>query len=65
MSCAIPRAGSPEAEAFYRWALEICDAQRHPQDQDAVNLMQNYAVLLQEVGRHHEADAVKAQAAMA
>ena len=54
-----------EAEAFYLWALEICDAQGNPQDQDAVNLRQNYAAFLQEVGRHHEADAVKAQAAMA
>jgi hypothetical protein len=54
-----------EAEAFYLWALEICAAQGHPQDQDAVNLKQNYAAFLQEVGRHHEADAVKAQAAMA
>ena len=54
-----------EAEAFYLRALEICDAQGNPQDQDAVNLRQNYAAFLQEVGRHHEADAVKAQAAMA
>jgi len=45
-----------EAEAFYLWALEICDAQGHPQNQDAVNLRQNYAAFLQEVGRHHEAD---------
>jgi tetratricopeptide (TPR) repeat protein len=54
-----------EAEAFYLWALEICEAQRYPQDQDTVNLMQNYAVFLQEMGRHHEADAVKARAALA
>ncbi|MBM4300211.1 MAG: tetratricopeptide repeat protein [Deltaproteobacteria bacterium] len=54
-----------EAEAFYLWALEICEAQRYPQDQDAVNLMQNYAAFLQEVGRHHEADEVKARTAMA
>jgi tetratricopeptide (TPR) repeat protein len=50
-----------EAEAFYLWALEICDVNRYPQDQDAANLMRNYAALLQEVGRHLEADAVKAR----
>jgi tetratricopeptide (TPR) repeat protein len=54
-----------EAEAFYVWALEICEAQRHPPDQDAVNLMQNYAAFLEEMGRHPEADAVKARAALA
>jgi tetratricopeptide (TPR) repeat protein len=54
-----------EAEAFYLWALEICESQGHPQDQDAVNLMQNYAAFLQEVGRHPEAEAVKARVAMA
>ena len=53
-----------EAEAFYRWALEICEAQGHTPDQDAINLRQNYAAFLQEVGRHHEADVVKDQAAM-
>jgi tetratricopeptide (TPR) repeat protein len=53
-----------EAEAFYLWALEICETKGPPQDQDAVNLRQNYAAFLQEVGRHHEADAVKAQAVM-
>ena len=46
------------------WALEICEANRYPQDQDAANLMRNYAALLQEMGRHLEADAVKARAAM-
>jgi tetratricopeptide (TPR) repeat protein len=54
-----------EAEAFYLWALEICETQQHPQGQDAVNLMQNYAAFLQEVGRHHEAEAVKARTALA
>jgi len=54
-----------EAEAFYLWALEICDAQGHPSNQEAVNLRQNYAALLQEVGRQREADAVKVRAAMA
>jgi len=54
-----------EAEAFYLWALEICDAQGNPQGQDAVNLRQNYGAFLQEVGRYQEADAIKAQAAMA
>ena len=54
-----------EAEAFYLWALEICEANRHPQDQEAVNLMQNYAAFLEDVGRRHEADAVKARAALA
>jgi tetratricopeptide (TPR) repeat protein len=54
-----------EAEAFYLWALEIIDAQGNPQDEDAVNLRQNYGAFLQEVGRHQEAEAFKAQAAMA
>jgi tetratricopeptide (TPR) repeat protein len=54
-----------EAEAYYLWALEICEAHRYPLNQDAVNLMQNYAAFLQEVGRNHEADAVKARAAVA
>jgi hypothetical protein len=53
-----------EAEAFYLWALEICETNRYPQDQDAANLMRNYAALLREMGRHLEADAVKARAAM-
>jgi hypothetical protein len=53
-----------EAEAFYLWALEICDAQGPHSNQDAVNLRQNYAALLQEVGRHHEAEALKLMAAM-
>jgi tetratricopeptide (TPR) repeat protein len=51
-----------EAEAFYRWGMEICDAKGHFQDQDAVNLRQNYAAFLQEVGRRQEANALKAQA---
>jgi len=54
-----------EAEAFYRWALEIYEANRHPQDQEAVNLRQNYAAFLQDMGRGHEADAFKARAALA
>jgi tetratricopeptide (TPR) repeat protein len=54
-----------EAEAFYLWALEICEANRYPQGQDAVNLTRNYAAFLQEVGRLHEADAFKARAATA
>ena len=54
-----------EAEAFYLWALEICEANRHPEDQEAVNLRQNYAAFLQDVGRCHEADAVKGRAALA
>jgi tetratricopeptide (TPR) repeat protein len=54
-----------EAEAFYLWALEIHATKGHPQDQDAFNLRRNYAAFLQEVGRHHEADAIKAQTAMA
>jgi tetratricopeptide (TPR) repeat protein len=53
-----------EAEAFYLWALDICEAQGPFQNQDAVNLRQNYAAFLQEVGRHHEADAVKVQGAI-
>ena len=54
-----------EAEAYYVWALEICEAYRDPLNQDAVNLMQNYAAFLHEVGRNLEADAVKARAAVA
>ena len=54
-----------EAEAYYVWALEICEAHRDPLNQDAVNLMQNYAAFLHEVGRNLEADAVKARAAVA
>ena len=54
-----------EAEAFYQWALEICETYRDPLNQDAVNLMQNYAAFLQEIGRSPEADAVKARVAAA
>ena len=54
-----------EAEAFYQWGLEICETYRDPLHQDAVNLMQNYAAFLQEIGRNLEADAVKARAAVA
>jgi tetratricopeptide (TPR) repeat protein len=54
-----------EAEAFYQWGLEICETFRDPLSQDAVNLVQNYAAFLQEIGRNLEADAVKARAAMA
>jgi tetratricopeptide (TPR) repeat protein len=54
-----------EAEAFYLWALEICEANQPAKDQDAVNLMQNYAAFLQEVGRQPEAEVVKARAAVA
>ena len=54
-----------EAEAFYQWALEICGTYREPLNQDAVNLVQNYAAFLQEIGRNLEADAVKARAAVA
>jgi tetratricopeptide (TPR) repeat protein len=54
-----------EAEAFYQWALEICETYRDPLNQDAVNLMQNYAAFLQEIGRSLEADAVKARVAVA
>jgi tetratricopeptide (TPR) repeat protein len=53
-----------EAEAFYLWALEICETKGQSPDQDAVNLRQNYAAFLKEVGRPREADAVMAQAAM-
>ncbi len=54
-----------KAEAYYLWALEICEANRFPLNQDAVNLMQNYATFLQEVGRTLEADAVMARVAVA
>ncbi len=45
--------------------MEICEANQSPQGQDAVNLMQNFAAFLQEVGRLPEADALKARTAMA
>lgn len=32
---------------------------------EVVNLMQNYAVFLEKIGRHHEADAFKTRVAMA
>ncbi len=54
-----------EAEAYYLWALEICQANRHPLDQDVVNLTQNYAAFLEEIGRHREAAALKARFAPA
>jgi tetratricopeptide (TPR) repeat protein len=54
-----------EAEAFYQWALEICETHRDPLNQDAANLVQNYAAFLQEIGRNLEADAVRARAAVA
>jgi len=54
-----------EAEAFYLWALEICETHRRPQEPEVVNLMANYAALLQEIGRQREADAYKARAVMA
>ena len=54
-----------EAEAFYLWALEICEANWFPQDQDVANLMQNYSAFLHEVGRRREADAFRARAATA
>ncbi len=54
-----------EAEAYYLWALEICQAHKQPLDQDAVNLTQNYAAFLKEIGRHREAVAIKARVAPA
>jgi tetratricopeptide (TPR) repeat protein len=54
-----------EAEAYYLWAMEICEANQFPRHQDAVNLMQNYAVFLQDLGRLPEADAIKSRAAIA
>jgi tetratricopeptide (TPR) repeat protein len=54
-----------EAEAFYRWALEICEAHRFPQGQEDVNLMQNFAAFLQDVGRFPEAAVLKARTAIA
>ncbi|MFA5111848.1 MAG: tetratricopeptide repeat protein [Desulfobaccales bacterium] len=53
-----------EAEAFYLWALEICEAHLNPEDPDVVSLMQNYAGFLQEIGRNREAASIKARAAM-
>jgi hypothetical protein len=55
---------STEAEAFYLWALEICQANRHPQDQDVVNVVRNYAAFLQECGRLPEAESLRARTAM-
>jgi tetratricopeptide (TPR) repeat protein len=54
-----------EAEAFYLWALEIIESRGNTQDEDVVNLRQNYGAFLQEVGRYQEAEAFKGQAAMA
>ncbi len=54
-----------EAEAFYLWALEVCEGHRNPRAPEVVNLWQNYAIFLQETGRHREADAIKTRAAMA
>jgi tetratricopeptide (TPR) repeat protein len=54
-----------EAEAFYLWALEICEVNRFQPGQDNVNLMENYAAFLQDVGRLREADAIKSRAAIA
>jgi tetratricopeptide (TPR) repeat protein len=54
-----------EAEAFYHWALEICESHKNPGDPDVLNLRQNYAAFLTEVGRKPEADLLKAQVVMA
>ncbi|MGA9755535.1 MAG: tetratricopeptide repeat protein [Desulfobaccales bacterium] len=54
-----------EAEAFYLWALEICDGHRNSRAPEVINLWQNYAIFLQETGRRREADAMKTRAAMA
>jgi tetratricopeptide (TPR) repeat protein len=45
-----------EAEAFYLWALEVCETDQYPQDHDAANLRCNYAALLQGTGRHYAGD---------
>jgi tetratricopeptide (TPR) repeat protein len=52
-----------EAEAFYLWALEICEAHLDAHDPEALNLRNNYATFLKEVGRPHEAAAFKARTA--
>ena len=54
-----------EAEAFYLWALEICEAHLDARDPQALSLMNNYAACLQEVGRTGEAATFKARAAKA
>jgi tetratricopeptide (TPR) repeat protein len=54
-----------EAEAFYLWALEVCEGHRNPRTPEVVNLLQNYAKFLNETGRHREAEALKTRAAMA
>jgi tetratricopeptide (TPR) repeat protein len=54
-----------EAEAFYQWALEICEANLSSRDQDMVNLVQNYAAFLKEVGRQDEAESFQSRAATA
>jgi hypothetical protein len=54
-----------EAEAFYLWALEVCEASQNPLDPDIVFLMRNYTSLLKEVGREWKPEPTMAQAKMA
>jgi hypothetical protein len=54
-----------EAEAFYLWALEVCEASQNPLDPDIVYLMRNYTSLLKEVGREWKPELPMAQAKMA
>jgi tetratricopeptide (TPR) repeat protein len=54
-----------EAEAFYLWALEVCEANQNPLDPDIVYLMRNYTSLLKEVGRDWKPEVALAQAKMA
>jgi hypothetical protein len=54
-----------EAEAFYLWALEICDAHQNSQDPEVVNLRQNYQAFLQEMGRQFQSHHPKSKAASA
>jgi tetratricopeptide (TPR) repeat protein len=54
-----------EAEAFYLWAIEICEGQNRPHNPEVVNLMQNFAAFLQEIGRPGEANTLKRRAVMA
>ncbi len=54
-----------EAEAFYLWALEVCEANQNSLDPDIVYLMRNYTSLLKEVGRDWKPEVTMAQAKMA
>jgi tetratricopeptide (TPR) repeat protein len=54
-----------EAEAFYLWALEICEVHQDSQDHEVVNLRQNYEAFLYEMGRLLQAKRLKVKTALA